>query len=152
MGADLATRAQVISLKAFTQKTFAEIAYITGLSDPTTRRIFARAIERGFEPDVNPVILDEYVKDAPRSGRPTKQDTVTKDSVLSKVRRDRYRREKTCADLAGELSIEGIDISATTIQRILWKAGFHKTKPTRKPRLTKKMKAERLKQCLDHEH
>lgn len=95
--------------------TFAEIAHITGLSVPTTRRIFTRAIERGFELDVNPVILDEYVKHAPRSGRPTKQDTVTKDSVLSKVRRDRYRREKTCADLAGELSIERIDISATTI-------------------------------------
>ncbi|KAL2808502.1 hypothetical protein BJX63DRAFT_436097 [Aspergillus granulosus] len=90
MGADLATRAQVISLKAFTQKTFAEIAHITGLSVPTTRRIFARAIERGFEPDVNPVILDEYVKDSPRSGRPTKQDTGIKDSVLSKYRGNRY--------------------------------------------------------------
>ena len=30
------------------------------------------------------------------------------------------------------------------------KAGFHKTKPTRKPGLTNKMKMERLKWCLDH--
>ncbi|KAJ5167362.1 uncharacterized protein N7482_006143 [Penicillium canariense] len=63
---------------------------------------------------------------------------------------NRYGREKSCADLAGELSKEGIIISATTIWRILKNAGLRKTKPTRKPGLTKKMKADRLAWCLEH--
>jgi hypothetical protein len=68
------------------------------------------------------------------------------------VRLDRYGREKSCADLAGELSEIGINISATTIWRILKNAGLRKTKPTRKPGLTKKMKADRLAWCLEHQH
>ena len=71
---------------------------------------------------------------------------------MNKVRRDRYGREKTTADLAGELSREGFEISATSIQRILRKAGFHKVKPTRKPGLTQKMKKERLEWCRQHQH
>jgi hypothetical protein len=67
-----------------------------------------------------------------------------------RARNDRYGREKSCADLAGELSEEGIDISASTIRRILKKAGFRKTKPTRKPGLTKKMMETRLQLCLRH--
>jgi len=50
-----------------------------------------------------------------------------------------------CADLTGEFSTEGIDISAIKIWRILRKAGFKKTKPTRKPRLIKKIREDRLK-------
>lgn len=65
--------------------------------------------------------------------------------------RDRYGREKTGADLAGELSEElNIDISATTVIRCLKKLGYPKTKPTRKPGLTQRMKDERLKWCQDH--
>jgi hypothetical protein len=97
-------------------------------------------------------LRDEWLQDAPRSGRPLKQTTTTRNEVITKVRNDRYDREKACADIAGELSLQGIDISSTTIWRILKTAGFQKTKPTRKPGLTKKMRAERLKWCLDHQH
>lgn len=38
----------------------------------------------------------------------------------------------------------GVNISSAIIWRVLKKARFRKTKLTRKPRLTKKMKAERL--------
>jgi transposase len=75
-----------------------------------------------------------------------------KESIVKKVRRDRYGREKSCADLAGDLSREGVDISATTVWRVLKSAGYNKTKPTRKPGLTKKMKEERLAWCRTHEH
>ena len=68
----------------------------------------------------------------------------TIEKIVGKVRKDWYGREKTAADIAGELSDEGLDISASTVLRILKKAGFRKTKPTRKPRLTKKIKQERL--------
>jgi len=73
-------------------------------------------------------------------------------SVIDKVRTNRYEREKTAADLAGDLSLEGIEISASTILWILKKAGFKKTKPTRKPGLTKKMKEARLQWYLAHQN
>jgi transposase len=55
-----------------------------------------------------------------------------------------------CADLASALSQLGIEISATIIWRMLKKVGFCKTKPTRKPGLTKKMREEQYKWCLAH--
>lgn len=65
--------------------------------------------------------------------------------ILSRLRFDCYSREKSCADLAGELSGEtGLNISATTIWRILKRAGLRKTKP--------KIKAEGLTWCLEHQH
>jgi hypothetical protein len=151
---DIATRAAVVTLKSpFGGKTSVEVAEKTGLSVRQVNRIYARAIERGFDPNHSPFLLrDEWLEDAPRSGRPSKQTPETIQKITDKVRKDRYGREKTAADIAGELSLEGIDISAMTVLRILKKAGFRKTKPTRKPGLTKKMKMERLKWCLDHAH
>ena len=96
------------------------------------------------------IIKDEWVEDAPRSGRLRKHTPENTEKVIAKVRKDRYGREKSCADLAGELSAEGLDISAITIWRILKLVGFNKIKPMRKPGLTKKMKEERLKWCLDY--
>ncbi len=149
---DIATRAIVIALRSpLGGNTSAEVAAKTGLSVRQVNRIYARAIERGFEPNQSPMVLrDEWLEDAPRSGRPTKQTPDTTTRTVAKVRTDRYGREKSCADIAGELSTEGIDISASTIRRILKKAGYRKTKPTRKPGLTKKMKYNRLQWCLAH--
>jgi hypothetical protein len=96
------------------------------------------------------VILNEHLVDAPRSGRPTKQTEENRQLVISKVTLDRYGRERTCADIAADLSKIGIEISGSTIRRILKNAGFKKTKPTRKPGLTAKMKRERLEFCLAH--
>jgi transposase len=135
---DIATRALVVALKSPSGgKTTLEVVAITGVSKPIVNKIYARAIERGFDPNATPLILkDEYLEDAPRSGRPTKQTSEVKQSISQSVRHDRYGREKTCADLAGELSQGIIDISPTTIYRCLKSLGFKKTKPTRKPGLT----------------
>jgi hypothetical protein len=38
-----------------------------------------------------------------------------KEQIFQQVRRDRYRREKTYADLAGALSLQGVEISASTV-------------------------------------
>lgn len=70
---DAATRAQVVTLKAcgFTN---AQITSKTGISGGTIRGIYARAIERGFDLNANPsIITNDYVAEASRSGRPTKQ-------------------------------------------------------------------------------
>jgi transposase len=149
----IATRAMIVSLKSAGGQTSAQIAGRNGQSIRQVNRIYARAIERGFDPNQWPLVIkDEWLTDAPRAGRPSKQTTANIDKVVAKVRHDRYGREKTAADIAGELSSEGIDISASTILKILHKAGFKKTKPTRKPGLTKKMRADRLTWCLAHQH
>lgn len=149
---DIATRASVVSLKSpCNGKTTNEVAEITGLSVNQVNRIYNRAIQRGFDPNIRPLLLrNEYLEDAPRSGRPTKQTEEVKDLIISKLERDRYGREKTAAIIAGELTSQDIPISASLVKLILKSAGFRKTKPTRKPGLTKKMKEDRLAWCLAH--
>ena len=141
---DIATRALVVTLK-FSGKTTLEVAGLAGISARQVDRIYAKAIERGFDPACRPLLLkDDYLIDAPRSGRPSKQTDEIKEAIAKKVRRDRYGREKTYADIAAELSQEGLPISAVMVWKVLKQLGFRKTKPTRKPGLTKKMKADRL--------
>lgn len=141
---DIATRAVVVALKSpYIGKTTVEISKITSLSIQKINQIYARAIERGFNPELPHLIIrDEWLRDAPRSGRPTKQTPSIQDQILTKVRHDQYRQEKTCADIDQELSNSdtGVNISPMTVWRILRKAGMKKTKPTQKPGLTKKMR------------
>jgi hypothetical protein len=107
---DLAIRAQVVALRAVNYPD-SEIHQITGVSPRSIRNIYERAIKRGFDPSQRPQpVLSEYVADAPRSGRPGKQAAKT-DEVLSKVRCDRFGREKSCEYLAKELG----NISSTTV-------------------------------------
>ena len=108
---DIATRAQVVVLKACGFKNH-ETTSKTGVPDRTIRRIYATAIERGFNPDDNlSIVKNEHVAEAPRSGRPIKQTKENKQEIQSKIRRDRYRREKTCAQIAEEMK----NISAMTV-------------------------------------
>jgi transposase len=148
---DLATRAVIVALKAHGLTTN-EVIGQTGIPKRTINAIFARAIERGFDPCQRPIkLLNRHLEDGPRSGRPSKQERI-RDQVIKAVRVDRYGREKQCANIAGELSQEGFNVSPATVWRVLRKAGFKKTKPTRKPGLTKKMRKERLQWCLQHEN
>lgn len=90
---DLSTRAFVLALKTYTTKTSAEIAAICNLSKSSVDRIYGRACQRGYYPNLIPVVVkDSYLEDAPRSGRPSKQDQI-KEPVLDKIRCDRYGRE-----------------------------------------------------------
>jgi transposase len=145
---DIATRAQALTLKLIVQLDNKEIEAITGLKARTINNIANRALERGFDPKgCRPVILDEHVCDAPKTGRPSKQ-SENKDTVLEKVRKSRFGREMTCAYISAEL---GNTISPMTVWRILRAAGMKKTKPTRKPGLTEKMKRDRFEFCLRYE-
>jgi hypothetical protein len=67
---EAATRAQIITLKALglPNKEICEKLQIP-LNRTTIYRIWQRALERGFNPEV-PIVLDTHVEDAPRSGRP----------------------------------------------------------------------------------
>lgn len=145
-----ATRGIVLYLKA-TGISNAEITHITGYSQASITQIYKKACDKGFNPEARPLnILNEYVRDAPRSGRPSKTTPENINKVTSLIKLDRYAREKTCHDLSNDLKLIGIRLSAKTIYNILKAAGFKKTKPTRKPGLTKAMKEARLQFCLEH--
>lgn len=145
---DIATRALVVTLKSSGGKTSSEVHELTGISIRTINSIYGRAITNGFDPNQRPIVIrDSFLTDLPRSGRPSKH--TARDKILTRVRRDRYGRERTCADIAMDLSLTGTPISAMTVWRILRRSGLRKTKPTRKPGLTLKMRKDRLQWCLE---
>merc|ERR1712000_540093 len=76
---DIATRAMIVSLKA-SNKTTIEVMALTGVGKSTINSIFARAVARGFDPAVRPIVLtDALLADNPRSGRPSKQSAATEE-------------------------------------------------------------------------
>lgn len=113
---DLSTRALIVTLKSpFGGKSTSQISAITGISPRTIDAIYGRACQRGFEPNGPTIkLLPEYLEDAPRAGRPRKQEDI-QEATIQKVRFDRYGREKSCADIAGDLSLQGHDVSSTTV-------------------------------------
>jgi hypothetical protein len=122
---DISTRAYIVALKATSRLSSREISSLTGILTRMIDRIYAKAIECGFELNASQLMIkDSYFEDAARSGRPPVAIPEAAKAILSKVRTDRYGREKSCADIAGELSLEGIDISATTVWKVLCKSGL----------------------------
>ena len=101
------TRTLIVALKSpSVGKSTSQISELTGVHPRTVNRIYSRAIEAGFEPNVLPLkILPEHVQDAPRSGRPSKQTDKVKEQIIQQVRRDRYGREKSCANVTSTLSL-----------------------------------------------
>lgn len=144
---DIATRAQVVALRAH-GVSVAAIEAATNISNRSQRRMLETAQQRGYQP--GGVLLDEHVKDAPRSGAPRKRTQEIDEKVAATVRRDRYGREKGIHTIAGELYDAGIEISPSTIHRSLRAQGFKSVKPTRKPGLTPRMRQERLNWALKH--
>ncbi|KAL6167944.1 hypothetical protein ACJQWK_05613 [Exserohilum turcicum] len=62
-----------------------------------------------------------------------------------------YKTPLALADLQSRrISLQGVNISRTTVWRVLREAGYRKTKPTRKPGLTQEMRSARLKWALNH--
>jgi hypothetical protein len=149
---DIAQRTLVLIMKTLGMEP-RQISDITDIPTVTINTIWNRAIERGFDPRRQPLMItDAYVIDAPRSGRPKKQTSEVSAIALANIRRDRYGREKPCADIAGEISAEmNISISIISIWQIL-NNQVSKTNSTRKPGLIARMRIERLAWCLTHRH
>ncbi|KAK4126044.1 hypothetical protein N657DRAFT_551531, partial [Parathielavia appendiculata] len=71
---DIATRAQALTLKLIIQLDNRQIEAITGIKPRALNNLANRALERGFDPNGSrPIILDEHVRDAPKTGRSSKQ-------------------------------------------------------------------------------
>jgi hypothetical protein len=125
-------------------------AYIertTGVKERAQRYIRNKAFERGFRPEEDPRILESYVIDGERSGRPKEIGEDIEEALLTSVRNNRSGREKSSEVLAFEQGI-----SYQSALRLLRKYGLRSVKPTTKPGLTEAMKKVRLKWCLDHQH
>jgi len=84
----LTTRALIVTLKSpVGGKTSAQIHQETGISIRQINRIYAQAIERGFELNFRPFTLkDKWLEDTPRSSRLLKQTPKNIEKVITKVR------------------------------------------------------------------
>ncbi|KAF2239124.1 hypothetical protein EV356DRAFT_528419 [Viridothelium virens] len=75
---DLSNRSLVVGLRALGY-TSAQVSSFTGVPTRTATIIFDRACSRGFDPSSRPLKMkDEYIKDAPKSGRPRKDGSNVK--------------------------------------------------------------------------
>ena len=125
--------------------SYRDIEARTGVKKSTQIRIKQRAFERGFQPKVDRRILEHYVADAPKSGRPKQIGLDIEQKLLQSVRADKAGREKSSEVLAFECGI-----SRSSALPILKKYGLTRVKPTRKPGLNPVQRAARLAFCLDH--
>ncbi|KAJ5774097.1 hypothetical protein N7457_008993 [Penicillium paradoxum] len=74
MGFDICMRSIAVAGKAMGMSN-SRITEITGLPKGTINATYRKALERGFDPDTVPWNLcDAMLADAPRSGRPRKQE------------------------------------------------------------------------------
>ena len=142
----IAQRVQCLTLLALKIER-KKIRELTTIPLQTQSNILKKAQSRGYNPDVDFRILDYYVEDGSRSGRPREVEEETKQLIVDSVQRDRAGREKTAAILAYEHGV-----SESTVLNILREQKISSVKPSRKPGLTQLMRAFRLQFCLDHQY
>ncbi|KAI5805603.1 hypothetical protein DFH27DRAFT_480308 [Peziza echinospora] len=105
---EISQRAVAVACKAIKMKN-SEITILTGMPERTIQSVYKKARKRGFDPSMSKVVLDAYVIDAPRSGRPPISDDIKK-QVESKVQRDCYGRKKSCWQIGLELGISPMSV------------------------------------------
>src|SRR5665213_2763341 len=118
-----------------------------GIPRLTLYRIKKTTRGRGFAPKQDPRVLEAYIVDRERRGRPKTIIEVVEQRLLTNVREDRSSREKSSEVLAYE-----VGISRRSALRILKKYGLTNVKPTRKPGLTDRIRANKLRFYLEHRH
>ena len=109
----LATKAQALAMKAM-GATLERIQKITQIKRRSLQYLFKKALNRGWHPTTNPLILNGYIINAPRTGPKVKITRLFEQQILKKVTSDRYGREKSCAYIAAECGC-----SAQTVWRVL---------------------------------
>jgi hypothetical protein len=110
---EIATRAQALAMKAM-GATLNQIENITKIKRRSLQYLIKKALNRGWNPTTNPLIIDGYVVDAPHPGKKTKCTREFEQRILKKVTSNRYGREKSCAYIAAECGC-----STQTIWRVL---------------------------------
>lgn len=120
-------RVQCLTLQA-EGFSWRDIEAKTGVKQPAQSYIKKRAYERGFRPEQDPRIVEHYVEDGARSGRPKEITVETEQRLLAIKNADAAGREKSSQVLAGECGI-----SRSSALRILQKHGLSNIKPTQNP-------------------
>jgi len=96
-----------LTLKAVSL-TNTQIQQVTSIPPRTLNDILDRTVKAGYEPVTSDGVysrLDSsHVANALKPGRPSKQEAI-QEEVLTKVRRNRYGREKSCTQIA--IKLEG---------------------------------------------
>ncbi len=123
-----------------------QIQQITRVSPRTTQRLLEKARSRGFYPEQDLQILDHYIEDGYRSGRPQEISQQAEEALIHSVEVDRSTREKSSEVLAYEHGI-----STSSALTILHNYGLSSVKATRKTGLNKAQRLARLEFCLRHQ-
>ena len=75
------------------------------MKERSQRNIKKKAQDRGFDPEKDPRILEAYVVDGERSGRPKEIPVEKEEALLTSVGNDRSGREKSSEVLGYEQGI-----------------------------------------------
>ncbi|KAL6818280.1 hypothetical protein GGI42DRAFT_3574 [Trichoderma sp. SZMC 28013] len=130
---DEAMRGAILALKASTTWSSSEISAVLGLSVRQVNRIYSRSLKNGFDPSVRPLqINNTFVSDRPRSGRPKKRTEEVEQAIAENFKRDSRNGEKSCADIAAEITQAGHPVSSTTVWKVLNDTGLRKSRPIKK--------------------
>ena len=97
---DIATRAQIVTLRHFTNFTNDEIARWTGCSPRQISGFNSTAIQRGFVKEEGKPLKIAHLEDKPRSGRPTIRTEDTIEEVLAYVRASKASRSLSATQIA----------------------------------------------------
>ena len=82
--------------------TLKHIENVTQIKRRLLQYIIKKALNRGWHPKTNPLILNGYIIDAPRAGRKPKITREFKQRILKKVTTDQFGREKSSTYIAAE--------------------------------------------------
>lgn len=139
-------RAQALTLLAIGW-SIPQVQQYLDMPKSTVESIKRRARQRGYDSQANNRIELQFVEDAPRSSRPKEITKEKEQEVLDIVQKDRNGREKSAEVIAYESKL-----SMSSVKRILKDNKFSSVKPTWKPGLSEKAKADRVAFAKIYEH
>ena len=141
---NIAQRVQCLTLQT-EEFSKTDIEKKTGIKRSVQTYMRQKTFERGFRPDQDLRILDKYVEDKARLGRPKEKTLEIEQALLENVKTDRTDREKL-----SKVLVYKQNISYLSTLRILYKHDLSNVKPTRKPGLNTQQRTIRLVFCLKH--
>ena len=111
---DLSQRVQAFTFLGMGMR-IEDVGRITGFSRSALYDLKKRAIERGYDHTVTPVLYNVHVEDAKKSGRPG-ISLENQQEIIAKVSKDQHGREKSTLEIAAE-----VKVSQSSVARILTK-------------------------------
>jgi hypothetical protein len=141
---DSTTRAQIVLLKQYTDKTNDQISAITGADPSTIKRFNRQALNRGFDRD-GPLLL-KHIDNEKRPEVPSKsKDPEVVKKITDHLSQTRATRSHNLVQIASQ-SESGL--KRESVRKILKKYGYNKVKRTTKPGLNRAQRKARYQWAL----